>query len=51
MAGIISATISMKTVSESRTVMPGTRHEREKRLPEDEKRKEMHQELTELHQK
>lgn len=44
MAGIISATISMKTVSESRTVMPGSRHKTpgEKRLL-NKRRKEMHQ--------
>lgn len=44
-AGIISATISMKTVSESRTVMPGSRHKTpgEKSLLKDKRRKEMHQ--------
>lgn len=52
MAGIISATISMKTVSESRTVMPGSRYKKpgEKSLLKDSRRKEVHpgkdQELT-----
>lgn len=43
-AGITSATISMKTVSESRTVMPGSRHKTpgEKSLL-NKRRKEMHQ--------
>lgn len=52
MAGIISATISMKTVSESRTVMPGSRYKttRRENSLKDNRRKEIHpgkdQELT-----